>query len=174
MTKHQWKQHRKEIRDRFRLPVRSLQVVSSVENTLQGFWWFEVHVLRLQIRFVRQQLSCVHSFENLPVRGGQWDHVEVNWIQYLFQGYPRLVTSIPFLLKPWLKTTHINPLVSYRKHLIRDFGVSRFIRLRIRFVRQDLTSVISDGFGSSFLNWVCVFNDSHRSILHTFLFVSFD
>ncbi len=46
-------------------------------------------------------------------------------------------------------------------------------RLRIRFVRQDLTCVYSDGFGCCFLIWVCFFNDYRWSIIHTFLFVLF-
>jgi hypothetical protein len=47
------------------------------------------------------------------------------------------------------------------------------LRLRIRFVRQDLGCVHSDDFSSWLLTWVCLSNDPHRSTLHTFLFVSF-
>jgi hypothetical protein len=49
---------------------------SRIQKTpCQGFWCSEVHVLRLRFRFVRQDLACVHSFENLPA------HEEVNGIQ---------------------------------------------------------------------------------------------
>jgi hypothetical protein len=47
------------------------------------------------------------------------------------------------------------------------------LRLRIRFVRQGLVCVHSDELYSYLLTWVCIFNDSHRSTLHTFVFVSF-
>jgi len=39
----------------------------------------------------------------------------------------RRVTSIPFFLKPCLKTTRIYPPVVYRKHPIRDFDTPRFM-----------------------------------------------
>jgi hypothetical protein len=41
------------------------------------------------------------------------------------------------------------------------------LRLRIRFVRQDLACVYSDGFGSCFLIWVCFINDYRWSTIHT-------
>jgi hypothetical protein len=48
---------------------------------------------------------------------------------------------------------------------------------RIRNVRQDLdlnqACVHSDDFGSCLFTWVCFFNDSRWSTLHTFLFASF-
>jgi hypothetical protein len=47
---------------------------------------------------------------------------------------------------------------------IRGFDVLRFMfHLLIRFVRQELSCVHSDGFGRCFLTWVCFFNDSRRS-----------
>ncbi len=46
-------------------------------------------------------------------------------------------------------------------------------RLWIRFVRQDLSCGLSGDFGICLLIWVCFFNDSLRSTLYTFLYVSF-
>jgi hypothetical protein len=56
---------------------------SHIQKTpYQGFGSSEVHVLSLRFRlgFVRQDLVCVHRFENhesTPTRGGQWDPVSV-------------------------------------------------------------------------------------------------
>ncbi len=133
-------------KDHTHLPPSLIQ-----KTPYQGFWRSEVHVLSLRFRFVRQDLACVHTLENLPV------HEEVNGIQsVLFQGYPRRVSSTPFFLKSCLKTTRIYPPVTYRKH-----SEVHLLR-RIRFVRQDLVCVHSDAFGSFLLTGVCIFNDSLR------------
>jgi hypothetical protein len=64
---------------------------SRIQKTpYQGFWRSEVHILRLRILFVRQELVCVLSFENLPA------HEEVIGIQT--PPFPRLPT-----------TSHIHP-----------------------------------------------------------------
>ena len=97
----------------------------------------------------------------------------------LCQGYQRHVTSIPCFLKPQIVSevnVHV-PLSRIQKTPTQGFWRSdsevHVLRLRIRFVGQDLVCVHSDGFGSCFLTWVYFFNDSHRSTLHTFLYVSF-
>ena len=79
------------------------------------------------------------------------------------QGYPRSVTCIPFSFKLCLKGTFIYPPTSYRKHLLRDSDDPRFMfydGLRIRIVRQGLSCVHSDDFGSLLLIWV----SSHVSL----------
>jgi hypothetical protein len=133
----------------------------------QGFWRSEVHVLRLRIRFVRQDLASVHSFENLPA------HEEVNGIQSAPSPRLPMTRNIHLFLKPCLKISRIYPPAACRKHPIRDFGAPRFMFYVYGFVRQDLTCVYSDGFGSCFLIWVCFFNDYRWSTIHTVLFVSF-
>ena len=121
----------------------------------QGFWRSEVHVLCLRIRFVRQDLSSVHSFNGI-------------------QPAPLPMTrNVHPFLKPCLKISRIYPPAACRKRPIRDFGAPRFMFYVYGFVRQDLACVYSDGFGSCFLIWVCFFNDYRWSTIHTFLFVSF-
>jgi hypothetical protein len=137
------------------------------KKTYQGFWRSEVHVLSLRIRFVRQDLSSVHSFENVPV------HEEVNGIQPVPSPRLPMTCNIHPFLKPCLKISLIYPTSAYRKHPIRDFGVPRFMFRVYGFVRQDLSCMYSDGFGSCFLILVCFFNDYRWSTIHTFLFVSF-
>jgi hypothetical protein len=120
----------------------------------QGFWRSEVHVLRLRIRFVRQDLASVHSFENLPA------HEEVNGIQPA--PFPRL--PMTHNIHPFLPQTVPQDLTHLPPSRIQKTPYQGFWRsevhvlcLRIRLVRQDLACVYSDGFGSCFL-FGCVFS----------------
>jgi hypothetical protein len=69
--------------------------------------------------------------------------------------------------RPWghgQRTTYVPPSRIQRTPYLGFWRSEvHVLRLWIRFVRQDLASVISDDFGSCLLIWVCVFNDSRRS-----------
>ena len=103
-------------------------------------------------------------------------HEEVIVIQP--QSFPRLPTTShihPFLPQTVSQGhTHVPPR-RIQKIPYQGFWCSEVhvLRLRIRFVGQELACVHGDGFCSCFLTWVCFFNDSRRSSFHTFLFVSF-
>ncbi len=138
-----------------------------IENTLPGILALRGSGSTSTDRFVRQDLTCDHSFEDLP------SHEEVNGIQLV--SFPRLPTTRhihPFLTQTVTPDHVYLHLRRIQKTPYQGFWYSEVhvLRLRIRFVRQDLDSVISDGF-CCFLIWVCVFNDSRWSNLHTFLFV---
>jgi hypothetical protein len=110
-----------------------------------------ITVLRLRFRFVRQDLACVHSFENLPA------HEEVTGIQSA--PFPRLPTTRhihPFLPQTVSQGQAHLPPSRIQKTPYRGFWRSEVhvLRLRIRFVRQDLTCGHCDGFGSSLLTQV--------------------
>jgi hypothetical protein len=115
------------------------------------------------------QTGCdfVLSFENLP------SHEEVIGIQP--PHFPRLPTTrhIHLFLSQTVSQDHTHlPLSRLQKIPYQEFRLSEVhvLRLRIRFVRQELSCVHSDDFGSFLLTWVFFFNVSRRSSLHIFFF----
>jgi hypothetical protein len=98
------------------------------------------------------------------------------FINQVFQMLPTRFFTAPSLPQTVSQDlTHLPPSriqkTSYQGFWSSEVHVLR--RLRIRFVRQDLVCVYGDVCGCCFLIWVCFFNDSRWSIIHTFLFVSF-
>jgi hypothetical protein len=144
-----------------RLPLRGLQQELSVSLSTQS--------QAPDDPFHAQDSSCAprDSLYNSPS------------ISQALQMLPTRIFTAPFLpqtvSQDLTDLTHLPPS-RIQKTPYQGFWRSEvhFLRrLRIRFVRQDLACVYSDGFGCCFLIWVCFFNDSRWSIIHTILFVSF-
>jgi len=121
-----------------------------------------------------------------------WYHFLFSWIYLSFRIYSRRVSHQgspdPFqsVLKVVHKASRPSPSPSDRisrkcsftpqPHKENSPGILAIrgscVMFRIRFVRKSLDCVHGVS-GSSFLLWVCCFNDSHRPTLHSFLNVSF-
>ena len=166
-----------------------LYPVPSVRN---GFWLFwEIPLNRTLLWeipynaheiLVRTQTTGPQAYSRKEFKDQTWEvlstHEAVNWIPTPGP-LARISTKchIHPLLLPIVSQCNAHwPPSRIQKTPNQGFWRSEVnvLRLRIRFVRQDLACGHCGGFGSCLFTWVCCFNDSLKLYKNTVTFLRID
>jgi hypothetical protein len=98
----------------------------------RNYQLLSIHSLKFQmIHFIHRIPRVHHVIRSIilpsSVKRSKCYLHESSLLLFNHSTFQRHVTSIPFFLKPCLKTTGIYPPVAYRKKSIRDFDAPRFM-----------------------------------------------